>query len=309
MLVPIPSQFPLKPKHPKNLKSNFDGKVFCVGYNKTGSSSLSLALKLLGFKAHKWRKRLPVNMKLESDGFSYLHPWYADGNFPYFIGTEDISWIFHNPLLFEGVKSLSQRSSSFGDLPWLFLYPLFDQWYPNSKFILSVRSKTRDVVNSSLKMASRLKLKKSDGSYQEIAKKKVYGVNVEEYVMLVAKLYEEHNNNVIEYFSKSKDKKKQLLVINLQEESMAWEKLAEFLECEVPDMPFPFINSAPESQVSELLPLDFDLNWKDFNFSEKFTNFFEHCSKLKKNTTLNELDFEQLSQLYKPINRYPYKIT
>jgi hypothetical protein len=86
-------------------KPSYSAKVFCIGYNKTGTTSCGKAFELLGyrnisFKPEIWR------------GF------YKKGEF---------------------LKLLNYASKfdSFDDLPWLKedMIPLLDKVFPNSKFV------------------------------------------------------------------------------------------------------------------------------------------------------------------------------
>merc|ERR1712204_25694 len=51
----------------------------------------------------------------------------------------------------------SQRSFNFGDVPMLFFWPFFTQWYPNSKYILTKRDNTAKFVNSVMRFCIQLK--------------------------------------------------------------------------------------------------------------------------------------------------------
>ncbi len=82
-------------------------KVFCVGTLKTGTTSLSSALKHLGYNhSHKGRGFL---LKCVERG--QLTPIY--------------NWV--------------KRYDSFDDWPWPLIYPEMDERYPGSKFILTTR--------------------------------------------------------------------------------------------------------------------------------------------------------------------------
>jgi len=82
-------------------------KVFCIGLSKTGTTSLTRALQLLGFDA--------------------VH-WYATRNaFVYTDHGIAVDW------------ALFERHDAFADTPIARLYPELDARYPGSRFILTLR--------------------------------------------------------------------------------------------------------------------------------------------------------------------------
>ena len=92
-------------------------KVFCIGFQKTGTSTMGIVLKKLGFKV----------IGLQSNCAQFI----VDKNF--------------KPI-FEIVDSFD----AFQDNPWPILYKQLDEKYPNSKFILTVRDQSkwiRSVIN------------------------------------------------------------------------------------------------------------------------------------------------------------------
>src|SRR5947208_12869418 len=80
-------------------------KVFVIGLNKTGTTSLGNALRILGYRKQGWGDF--VSRKL-------FHDWYS-GN----------------------LQPLIQYSTKY--LPWPFAYEEMAAIYPDAKFILSVR--------------------------------------------------------------------------------------------------------------------------------------------------------------------------
>lgn len=83
----------------------YNAKVFCIGYNKTGTTALGEALRQLGydhstFNRKVWRKH------------------YQNGDI-------------------ESVLSYTAKFESFDDLPWLKedMIPILDKKFPGSKFI------------------------------------------------------------------------------------------------------------------------------------------------------------------------------
>ena len=81
-------------------------KVFCIGFHKTGTTSLGKALKILGYKV-----KGPFGIEVPDIGEKVLEL------FPPIVNQYD----------------------AFQDNPWPILYRELDEQYPNSKFILLVR--------------------------------------------------------------------------------------------------------------------------------------------------------------------------
>ena len=81
-------------------------KVFCIGFHKTGTTSLGKALRILGYK--------------------------VKGSFG--VDDPDIAEKVH-----ELFPPIVEQYDAFQDNPWPILYEELDAQYPNSKFILSVR--------------------------------------------------------------------------------------------------------------------------------------------------------------------------
>lgn len=90
----------------RSTKSNYNGKIFCIGYQKTGTTTLGRSLKMLGYK-HS----------------SFDHKVYMK----YYKEERNIHKILDYTSKFE----------SFDDLPWLKedMIPILDKSFPNSKFI------------------------------------------------------------------------------------------------------------------------------------------------------------------------------
>jgi hypothetical protein len=85
-------------------KENYGPKVFCIGFNKTGTTTLGKSLEMLGYKNSSF------NLDVWKD--------YKAGKI-------------------DKVLKYTSKFDSFDDLPWLkeeFL-PILDKTFPNSKFI------------------------------------------------------------------------------------------------------------------------------------------------------------------------------
>lgn len=98
------------------MHNNYE-KIFCIGFPRTGTTSLAEALTILGFQVR--------------GGPSDLKQAYFGGNTEY---------------IFEFIK----KHDAFQDDPWPQLYKMLDNEFPNSKFILTIRDPDkwiRSIVN------------------------------------------------------------------------------------------------------------------------------------------------------------------
>ena len=86
-------------------RSNYNPKVFCIGYNKTGTTTIGIALSQLGYVNSSFNKKV-------------WRKYYKQGKI-------------------EKIISYTAKFDSFDDLPWLKedMIPILDQRFPNSKFI------------------------------------------------------------------------------------------------------------------------------------------------------------------------------
>jgi len=150
-----------------------------------------------------------------------------------------------------------------------------DQWYPGSKFILTLRGSTADVVNSDARM--RLMKVIGNKTFEEVYQGQrrgtvplsSYGFSIADFVILVSKRYELHNERVRSYFQ---GRESELLEIDLEAEAAdPWRKLTDFLGCPIPSKPFPHSNSAKKGIRTEVIPANFveALNWKQFDMITK----------------------------------------
>lgn len=92
-------------------------KVFCIGFHKTGTTSLAVALEALGYRV---------------------------------TGPNGV----RNPGIADNVLSMAfrlvRKFDAFQDNPWPIIYKELDRKYPGSKFILTVRD-TRSWMDSQIK--------------------------------------------------------------------------------------------------------------------------------------------------------------
>lgn len=173
-------------------------KIFGIGFHKTATTSLGAALEILGYR--------------------------CCGS----VGTR-------NPRIQEDVYklafSLAERYDAFQDNPWPLLYRDLDARFPNSKFILTIRS-TEGWLNS---------IVSHFGDRSSPMREWIYGVGAPlGNEALYRRRYEAHNAEVMQYFQY---RPADLLIMDITQ-GEGWEKLCPFLGTEVPTIAFPNLNRA-----------------------------------------------------------------
>lgn len=178
-------------------------KVFGIGLNKTGTKTLGECFRILGYK----------NKSYDYELLTYYH----SGDF-------------------EKIFSVADQFDSFEDWPWPLMYREFDQRYPGSKFILTLR-KTPEIWLNSL-------IKHSHRTGPTNARKIVYGYEMpEQNPQRHLSIYRDHHLNVVNYFKSAQSK---LLIVNWEEEA-SWKPICEFLQQKtIPAIPFPHKNKSTE---------------------------------------------------------------
>lgn len=184
-------------------------KVFCVGFQKTGTSSLARALRMLGYSvAHN----PPANVSREVD--------WAKGQ--------------HRDQIFSVLQSLLDDHDVLQDSPMAFFAPDFDIAYPNSKFILTVRAPDR-WLNS---------YRNYFPDHNNALRRWMYGVpRFSGNETIYKKVFEDKNAEIITYFSGRSD----LLIMNL-EAGDGWVKLINFLGKDL-DGRFPHLRAGKKPGV------------------------------------------------------------
>lgn len=187
---------------------NFN-KIFCIGLNKTGTSSIHEALQILGFKSvhHKESRGKSIKDIIKSN---------------YDNGLDILKDIDH----YDAYSDWSHPSSNI-------LFKEFDKQYPNSKFILN----TRD-INAWIK--SRKKHLKRTPNLQQLQKQNPNNKWLKMDEAIWREEFDEHHKNVREYFKKRPE---DLLEFDVTKEN-GWVKMCLFLNTEIPNVLFPAINKA-----------------------------------------------------------------
>lgn len=182
---------------------SFPTKVFCIGWSKTGTTSLTEALRMLG-----------------------LFSWHTA---PWIIGSEyfksDVSAISLD-------FSCMANYTAVSDLPVCALFRELDEAFPNSKFILTTRPAESWIESALSQLQNSIKQYGMMGPMARWA----YGTDQIDRDLLLQR-YNRHNQEVLEYFKGRSD----LLILDLAEGN-EWGKLCGFLGLPVPDMPFPRLN-------------------------------------------------------------------
>jgi hypothetical protein len=136
-------------------------KVFCVGFEKTGTSSLGIALEKLGYKVkgNTPRALMPI----------------LKGNY-------------------KKIKRIVDGYDALQDKPWFMIYKELDTLYPGSKFILTIRNE-----ESWFKSASRhfsvLRTAQHEWIYG-----RGKGLPKEDKENAI-RIFSDHNREVVEYFA------------------------------------------------------------------------------------------------------------
>jgi len=209
-------------------KKNRKFKVFCIGCNKTGTTSLGQALTELGFNAAPQR---PAE--------NLIDDW-AKRDF--------------NQLL----KFCKTAGNAFQDVPYSlpYTYVILDHYFPKAKFILTIRNNSEEWYRSLVNFHTKLWSSSDNAPTKEdlinathFYKARPWHTNRLLYSSPeespyqkedLVRFYENHNHSVIEYFRHKKDK---LLVLNIAEDK-SFQKLAEFLNIKTDKLEFPWLNAS-----------------------------------------------------------------
>lgn len=222
------------------------GKIFGIGFNKTGTSTLGKCFDILGtgpvarpqvlhdsFQADSYRDylRRPFFTTLiadrESDEDSAFRPF---GEYPYRTICDEVFDHGNYGLALQ----VAMNFRSFHDRPWNVgdLYKLLDIAFPGSRFILSWRAPEawwRSVENW-------LTISHPDDHAKLRRYLKHIGTDTIDKGRFIEG-YLAHNAAIRAYFGERPD----FLDINF-EHGEGWERLCAFLETPIPDHPFPHEN-------------------------------------------------------------------
>jgi len=191
-------------------------KVFVIGFQKTGTTSMGAALEIMGFHL--------------GGGFRVNHPRGVPIPLP-----------ITQTKLADAAKSFALRADAFEDNPWPIVFREMDEAFPGSKFILTRRDPGSWIDS----------MKRHFGEDSNPMRTFIYGNgspvgNETQYVCR----YQRHIDEVMAHFVK---RPKDLLILNL--ESASWLELCAFLNKPMPTEPFPHRNKAEEREgaVSQIV--------------------------------------------------------
>jgi len=201
-------------------------KIFCIGLNKTGTTSLNKALVDLG-----------IVVASESEAKPLFAAWEKRD--------------------FKSIIKFCKRAQAFQDSPFSFPYTFIalDQAYPNSKFILTIRNSDEQWYQSIIKFHSKLwgsndgappnkeQLQKAFNDYKgrpwDVNRSLFNTPESEPYKKDdLLEFYNSYNDSVINYFRSNPDR---LLVVNLSEKNV-YKNFVAFIGMESPYMDFPWEN-------------------------------------------------------------------
>jgi hypothetical protein len=180
-------------------------KVFGIGYHKTGTTSLGMALKFLRYNVCHGAR--PVRGML---------------------GHRKMMELLHGGDL-APILDIARGFDAFEDNPWFVLYRELDRAFPGSRFILTVRDEER-WLDSAIRHC---------GDSTSDLREWIYGVGspvIAKDIWLES--YRRHAREVRDYF---RDRPADLLVVNW-ERGDGWAELCGFLGHRLVTGPFPHLN-------------------------------------------------------------------
>jgi len=202
-------------------------KVFCIGRNKTGTTSMAKFFESAG-----------LDVAPQKDFEILINAW----------NDKDYDKI---------IEAVKYKGIAFQDIPFSLpdTYKVLDEHFPNSKFILTVRDCPETWYASLIKFHSKIfgngcvpskdDLKNADYIYRgwlwdvnrmvyNTPENDIYNKNI------LMNHYIEYNNSVIEYF---KDKPNKLLVINLKNNDTL-KQICDFLDIKMSLKAIPWENKS-----------------------------------------------------------------
>mgnify|MGYP006273494857 CR=1 FL=1 len=178
-------------------------KVFCVGFQKTGTSSLGIALERLGYRVAGFYPFRDLAAKRE-------------------VAYEE---------LLERAVEVAREVDAAQDMPWPILYADLDRIFPGSKFIHVMRDRD-SWINSVIGDFSN-----STNAIRRFIYKVPYPqLDPEAYLAR----YDRHNRDVGAYFA---DRESDFLSLDLSKGEVDWAPICDFLGHTVPDISWPHANT------------------------------------------------------------------
>jgi hypothetical protein len=181
-------------------------KIFCIGLSRTGTTSISQALSVLGYTGCHY----PDDDDVVSKSFK--------GNF---------NW------------DIFKTCDFVSDIPVALFYKELDRTWSNSKFILTIRDQIPWLNSCRKKIKSNtivdpVKLK---GVFSIAVRAAVYGKPFYDEQSYIS-AYQRHIDSVLEYFD---HRKSDLLIMDVKE---GWNPLCDFLGKDIPELDFPHLTKS-----------------------------------------------------------------
>ena len=180
---------------------------------RTGTTSLGRAFEILGYK-------------------TFHGPWWSEGMLYDQFFKKPGRW----PRYYELIKSKIKNYEAFEDYPWMYLYEECDKWFPDAKFILTVRDPERLVASQINQCRQNVPF----WTFWRMQSRKK-----------IRKRYLSHLDRVVNYF----EDKKNLLIMNL-EAGDGWNKLCPFLGVDEVDSEFPHLNKSSPVNIKEYIKIN-----------------------------------------------------
>jgi hypothetical protein len=193
----------------------FPTRIFGIGMHKTATTSLHLALDVLGINSAHWK-----NAHWAKAIWDEMHTW--------------------------GTSLTLEKHYALSDLPITTLYEKLDKGYPGSKFILTVRNENRwleSVKNHWSPEHNQFRAAWSTDSFTHKIHKAIYGQKHFDAEIFLAR-YRRHNAEVREYFKHRPD---DLLVMDM-DSNPGWLDLCNFLDKPIPDCVYPTAFITPKKE-------------------------------------------------------------
>jgi len=189
------------------------GKIFCIGFHKTGTSSLAAALKMLGYTVSDHELRRDFKLGRRSEPISH-------------------------DLLVKLCLEEAKKWDAVQDNPWPLVFRELDTAFPGAKFIHTERPSERWIASVTKHFGERTT------PMREYIYGPGHGAPVGNEAVYLAR-YAEHNAAVRDYF---KDRPSDLLILDVTRPGQ-WEALCPFLGRPVPDEPFPARNTSAKREA------------------------------------------------------------
>jgi hypothetical protein len=188
-------------------------KVFGIGFQKTGTSSLDEAFRILGYRTDKG---VFINAPAKRNSIFIDPP-------------------LTNAKVLARVLPVAREKDAFSDNPWPLLYRELDALFPGSKFVLTVRDPDTWLAS----------LVRHYGTRESDMLEWLYGCrSIPGNEARCVPIYEAHNATVRKHFASRQDA---LLEIDIERQPQ-WDALCAFLARPVSAKPFPHANAAHERE-------------------------------------------------------------